>query len=699
MRLPIHINQTNPISLELLRLDFDSNANETIQINKKEAEKLYSAAKKDSYDEGQGPLVLQYMVKKPGLYRLQKVVDVTKMEVQRRVSDTLVVECPTAFVRSSEPKKCVGELSDLTIDVRGTPPLQISYIRTIEGKDNVDVHTKLESIQPEDFVTPLIGGNAESGALVPRGQSDADVSWGRSFTIPVRLNESMVIIGDWTYAIDQVRDAVGNTVSFTETNEDGERIYPKNAQLDKTFKVLERPLASFDKCDLQNPILVGEGDSTQMPIKQLTKSGARGAVFSPETEITWKFSPIDTLTASGEHGDEAVSGSFNPSDRMQRPSISKAGLYTLLSVTSQGCLGEIREPDSCMLINPSKPDLSVAAEEISDKCAGNPIGLLVNLDLTGSPPFLIRYEQRRRGRPAQQKSLQVSGLRHQLELKPEEAGHYSYRFTTIDDSVYVGIPLTGENLTLEQDVKPPASAHFVSANRKINACIEERVEAEIQLQGEAPFTLEYEIIYNGRRNKKKETGIDSSSFIIATDPLLNGGEYSLSLTSVMDKTTCKIFLKDEMKINVRRQRPKVAFGQVDGKYAIVTLDGNNQKLPVKTSGEAPWVVKYRNSDDPSNDTISKELKYANDFIQIDQRGTYEILEVSDSECPGTVDRSASTFKVDWIARPAIRVIETAALVKNGDKYLKQEVCEGDVDVLEAHLSGIYILLLPEKKYY
>lgn len=664
-----------------------TNANETIEIKGNAASRLLKKARKkaadlENYDSTE-PLVLEYVADKPGLYRLQMVVDETKMEVQRRMSDTLVVECPTAFVRTTNPQKCMGDLSDLTIDVRGTPPMKISYSRTINRKE-MDVHTTLESIQPDNFTSPLLA-SSESGAFVPRGQSDVDVSWGSPFTVPVRLNESMTIVGDWTYAIDEVRDAVGNAASFTEVGEDGERLYPKGLQMDKTFKVLQRPLASFDGCDLQNPVRAGEGMPIKMPIR-LDKFRTKPS-SDPDTQVKWKFSPIDTLTPSGEHGDQAVEESFEPTDGQKRPSITKAGLYTLLSVTSQNCEGEIREPDSCMLINPPKPDLFLTAENIFDKCAGNSIGLLVDLDLSGSPPFMVRYEQTNRGGKSEQKSVPIQGSRHQLELKPEEAGHYTYRFLTVDDSVYVGIDIASEPLTLEQDVKPPASAHFASSVRDLHACIEEPVRADVQLQGEAPFTLEYEIIHNGKRNKQKQVGIEGNNYTIATSPLLNGGEYTISLASVQDKTGCKIFLKEEVKINVRRQRPKVAFGQIDGKRSILTLEGKKPKVPVKLSGQAPWTVRYQNFDDPSHAIITTELKNGNDNIQVDQRGRYEIIDVADNECPGTVDKPNNLFDVDWIPRPQIKVTESSALVKNEDRYIKSQVCEGDVDVVDAQLSG------------
>src|SRR5207245_1055267 len=102
--IPIRINQTDPIRIELLRYDFDTNENETLVITAKEAGRLVKRAKnaspKSERRENQA-LDLRYTLKRTGIYRLQKVIDKTNLEVQRQASDALVVGCPTAQIRDS----------------------------------------------------------------------------------------------------------------------------------------------------------------------------------------------------------------------------------------------------------------------------------------------------------------------------------------------------------------------------------------------------------------------------------------------------------------------------------------------------------------------------------------------------------------------------------------------------------------------
>jgi len=103
IQIPLYFNQTKPKHVELLRIDFETNVNETIILSQKE---INSARKLGE----EAVAVVNYAAKKPGLYRLQKVIDKTKLEVQRRMSDTLVVTCPKAEIRSASSDKCVGDL-------------------------------------------------------------------------------------------------------------------------------------------------------------------------------------------------------------------------------------------------------------------------------------------------------------------------------------------------------------------------------------------------------------------------------------------------------------------------------------------------------------------------------------------------------------------------------------------------------------
>lgn len=670
--IPLYFNQTRPKHVELLRFDFETNLNETIVLSSKEV----NNARKVQDDS---LLAINYLAKKPGLYRLHKVVDKTKLEVQRRMSDTLVVACPKAFVKTTGADRCNGDLSDMTMHIEGTPPLKVVYSRTINGEGKSDHH--IQSVQPEHFVSPLLGNTG--GTLAPPGT--LDFSWGKSRRVSVPLNETMNRAGKWFYAIEGIIDVAGNVANYSSKANDGEHVHPKGAQVEEMFTVHERPIAQLLSCDSRTPLKVATGKTAQLPIEYTY----RGRIPDDTSHtISYKFSPLESLTKNGDHGQEVTFENYMAKTAHNTPTIREPGLYTLTGVRSKFCGGEIKEPASCLLLNPPEPGLSITADNINDKCAGNSIGLLVDLDLIGTPPFVVRYDITTRSGTHSER-VSVDGLRHQVELKPREAGHFKYRFTSIDDAVYKGHRLNGDSFLLEQDVKPPASAYLRKPAGPIDACIEEPIDMNVELSGEKPFTLEYELVHDGKRKKTKEINIDTDIFNIKTSPLSKGGEYSLALTSVQDKTGCKIFLNSEVKFTVRRQRPKASFGHIDGKHNTVEVEGRQIELPVRLTGRAPWTIKYRNLDDSTGKIYEKTARANNDMIRVHQRGTYEILEVSDDQCPGTVESTASTFDVEWFSRPHIKVADTAVLIPDGKKYRKREVCEGEVDAVEVTLTGKY----------
>lgn len=670
VHIPIRYNQTTPRLVELLRFDFDTNTNETIVLSNRERKGTFE-------DKEHTTSLAHYTVKKPGLYRLHKVMDESNLEVQRRMSDTLVVRCPKVEITATASDRCLGDLSDLTMEIEGTPPLKIVYTRTA----NADQSTHhFQSIQPENFASPLLGSARASTLVVPGSQ---DFSWARTHRIKVPLNESMTPGGHWMYSIDEIHDATGNVANFSARGEDGDHIYPKGRHLEQGFTVHERPFAKMSGCDSRNPLMVANGKTTQLPVQYIYPG--RTPDQTSHT-IIWKFSPLDTLTASGDHGNDAVIQEYLAKTAYGMPNIREPGLYTLISVKSKYCDGEVKEPASCLLLNPPEPQLSITAENINEKCAGNSIGLLVDLDLIGTPPFVVRYDIVTRA-GTHSESIRVPGLRHQLELKPRDAGHFKYQFTSVDDAVYKGHRLNSKALVLEQDVKPPASAYLRRPSGPIDACIEEPVEMNVELLGEKPFTLEYELVHDGKRKKEKVVGIDSDVFKIKTMPLASGGEYSLALASVQDKTGCKIFLNSEVKFTVRHQRPKASFGQLDGKHKTTEIEGREIGLPLRLTGRAPWNIKYRNMNDTSGKIMERRAKSTNDVIKVNSNGIYEILEISDDQCPGNVDPLASTFEVEWLPRPHIKFADTAVLIPDDTNFVKREVCEGDIDAVEVNLIG------------
>ena len=68
------INQTEPHEMEILRIDIDTNVNETIIVKKSELKTMLKRARKTQKStDPDDPLTLAYTIKKPGVYLLKKV--------------------------------------------------------------------------------------------------------------------------------------------------------------------------------------------------------------------------------------------------------------------------------------------------------------------------------------------------------------------------------------------------------------------------------------------------------------------------------------------------------------------------------------------------------------------------------------------------------------------------------------------------
>lgn len=672
LEIPIMINQTEPIEMELLRIDFNTNINETITIKKSELGKMLKKARKATKSaHPDDPLTLRYTVKKPGVYLLKKVTDLSKLQVRPRAVSLTVAICPQARVKPTGDNRCRSDLSNVALEVEGTPPLNVKYQLSVNGKPRgvSEFHT----LQPDDFISPLSRHNAQ--ALVKHGRED--VSWAQSQKVTVSMNETLSTSGRWEYEVVEVSDGLGNIVNFRDVDDD-DRPKAKFPGIRRSFEVRERPKAYLKGCDPSRPLRVAKGEVARLPVHY--GSTGKEAIEGQHT-IEYLFTPESEIVTDGYQSPNAASKKQAMRTIREQPLISDAGLYTLKSVSTEFCEGEVLEPTSCLLQNPPEPGLSLNSEDIVDRCAGNPIGLRVGVDLIGSPPFVIKYTEHINGRKIP-REWRVSTLRSTSDFTPQDAGHYKYTFESIRDAVYKDTRL--RNLELQQNVRPSAKASFIDNKRPRQVCIDESVDFDIKLSGEAPWKLEYEVVHNGKRSKRTVETADEY-YTIKTDKLRSGGEYIVTLASISDKMGCKEFLKEEARVNVRHERPKAYFGHIEGKQAIMALEGRTIGLPLRFTGNGPWRLEYENLD--TKEIRKETFQNANALLDIKSDGTYKLLSVRDAVCPGLIEEKADEFLVQWVARPKLSVPESEAVVSEGGNFVRQPVCEGDEDTLEVSLHG------------
>lgn len=227
----------------------------------------------------------------------------------------------------------------------------------------------------------------------------------------------------------------------------------------------------------------------------------------------------------------------------------------------------------------------------------------------------------------------------------------------------------------------------------LNSCSGNVVDVGVDLRGTPPWNLELQVVGSRSTDSIVIRDISSSPVGVPVPIPANidkeGGTFEVDLVTVEDMYGCKRSVSvPGISVNVRRVQPTARFYSKDGRRQVTILEDESAELPLRLTGDGPWKVKYRRTDTP--DLVQAAvLASPNDYLHVKGKGTYELVEVNDLQCPGAVVPGENTYEVDWVPRPSARLdLHMLAVYEPYNRsHILPSICQGHDDYVDLELSG------------
>ncbi|KAI8803938.1 hypothetical protein BJ742DRAFT_776621 [Cladochytrium replicatum] len=631
-----------------------------------------------------------------------------------------VVECPKANwigqggeIGLKSDERCVDEMYQVGAEIFGTPPLTFWYSRTLNDVSSLEfVEVSLDA---EDGT--VSGGNVLSESqLNDQEMEQAALEVARRIAdlrpskfihkIDVKLDAPGNVVFRFVNVTDGIRNTIPQPRCITSAtcqsdksararaqptfDEFGEAVGP-----DEPFKITvhPRPRAQFEDCtDLS--ILVPQPND---PYTQR----------HPVLPIHLNGQPVFNITIGiAASVDDVPSGQWQRLSRLdglnrRDPDIeaSEPGTYALLSVADARCSGEVEENARFCTVNKVlPPTIEVSAEPIRGggvgaACVGA-VGAVVNISLTGSPPFIVEYEEMKDSGERTQKKARIMKTKHVIPFEPDEPGTYVWEFTSILDMKYIkGVPI--KNTRFTQTVHPRPRASILLDQPSISTqglamirCLGDNAEVTVLASGGAgPWKVSYELYHNTKRLWSRDVEVNEGGARISTAALHASGTYMLSFIDILSADGCPGTFREgtqDVRIEVQAQRPTVSF---KCPRPVAFLEGSSAQLELAVFGIPPFNISYVHVDTGIEGQYSTKrgATKKKEWLDVDFPGTYRLTGTSDSYCKGLV-LPAIECQAVTIPRPTLSVL--GATQVDGNRYVVPETCAKDMDkAFTVRLSG------------
>ena len=185
-----------------------------------------------------------------------------------------------------------------------------------------------------------------------------------------------------------------------------------------------------------------------------------------------------------QQGGEAQTLETTVRDRNTALSVSKPGDYQLVSVADAHCPGKVSDEAAKLSVAElPKPTFGVSQPSPSSNSRGSKSHRRVcqgrkesvNLELVGTPPFVVHYEVKHRG-TSKRSSITAADYAAELLLNTSLPGRHTIDFSGVTDSLYPEVlPIAGLS-KVQLDVLPLPEISF-GKTTSIGLCVGETLSA------------------------------------------------------------------------------------------------------------------------------------------------------------------------------------------------------------------------------
>ncbi|KAJ2160957.1 hypothetical protein GGF46_001877 [Coemansia sp. RSA 552] len=701
--IPILVNGTRPASITYAYTSFETGQRQLRTVRnvgslQMEANAVYPTL-------GSWVLATYHLpVTEVGAYEIHSVKDRQGLEFRTatQAPPAIVVSCPHARLQWRDDADAIDSFSVggsghasicqragqtpasstssdgglIQVVAEGYEPMEMTIVRLVNGHREV---ISLDGIQPQPVDDSAVPGSNEALTL---SQLSAIEKWSRyrARKSAYTLSDTFLRPGEYVYKLESIRDAANHSVALSDLSTKG--IF----DTDKANEGKATPYMA--RIQVHQRPGVGWADAVlnvEQPLR-LSSDEMRKSQYDLPLRLSgngpWT---VDYIIVEGDNVSQE-SATF--ADAM-RPTIdaSKPGIYHLLGVSDKHCAGQAEKTNVTLAYAPV-PTANVSSTAITAHECGGEIGALIDLELTGRPPFAVHYRERNLRFPHSKpvtKVVRSQQRRHTFKVMPELAGTYELEFFLVEDDNYPsGQPMAA---TIQQAIHAQPSAKLDTINGRIptRACRGEELEIPVRLKGQGPWELTYNVVYENRRTTKTVADITEESYTIDVGSFDQPGDYIVEVVQVKDGNKCARDLLDvTATINVREGGPRVGFQCPEG--GVRVLDGEQAQIPLHVVGEFPVEVRYQKVGDAPEHTYKATITRKShnpsqsDSVLAYGPGVYELVSASDI-CAGTIDPSGARCAVHVEPKPSAWFVtdslqRSTARADNTGVWRLHEACEG-----------------------